>query len=76
MYGAVRKSFPNCLDIFPYKMLELKICYIKILPSKIKKKIYTSKYGERVLRYRLRLNFYFRFHLFIYFLRVCVFGCV
>ena len=37
MYGAVRKSFPNCLDIVSYKMLELKICYIKILPSKIKK---------------------------------------
>ena len=36
MYGAVRKSFPNCLDIVSYKMLELKICYIKILPSKIK----------------------------------------
>ena len=36
MYGAVQKSFPNCLDIVPYKMLELKICYIKILPSKIK----------------------------------------
>ena len=37
MYGAVRKSFPNCLDIVSYKMLELKICYIKILPSKKKK---------------------------------------
>ena len=36
MYGAVQKSFPNCLDIVSNKMLELKICYIKILPSKIK----------------------------------------
>ena len=74
MYGAVRKSFPNCLDIDSNKMLELKICYIKILPSKIKKtEIYTSKYGERVLRYRLRLNFYFRFYLAIYlFFCVCV----
>ena len=38
MYGAVRKSFPNCLylDIVSYKMFELKICYVKILPSKIK----------------------------------------
>ena len=36
----------------------------------------SSKYGERVLRYRLRLNFYFRFHLFIYFLRVCVCVCL
>ena len=44
----------------------------------LKTEISTSKYGERVLRYRLRLNFYFRFHLFIYlfFARVCVFGCV
>ena len=25
MYGAVRKSFPNCLDIVSYKMLELEI---------------------------------------------------
>ena len=77
MYGAVRKSFPNCLDIVSYKMLELKICYIKILPSKIKKpEIYTSKYGERVLRYRLRLNFYFRFHLFIYLFIYLFFACV
>ena len=39
MYGAVRKSFPNCLylDIVSYKMFELKICYVKILPSKRKK---------------------------------------
>ena len=36
MYGAVRISFPNCLDIVSYKMLDLKICYIKILPSKKK----------------------------------------
>ena len=36
MYGAVPKSFPNCLDIVSYKMFELKICYVKILPSKIK----------------------------------------
>ena len=33
MYGAVRKSFPNCLDIVSYKMLELKICYIKTLKA-------------------------------------------
>ena len=76
MYGAVRKSFPNCLDIVSYKMLELKICYIKILPSKIKNRNLHVKIRERVLRYILRLNFNFRFHLFIYFLRrVCVFGC-
>ena len=37
MYGAVRKSFPNCLDIVSNKFgVENFICYIKILPSKIK----------------------------------------
>ena len=28
MYGAVPKSFPNCLDIVSNKMLELKILFV------------------------------------------------
>ena len=36
MYGAVRKSFPNCLDIVSYKMLEFENFLHQDLPSKIK----------------------------------------
>ena len=76
MYGAVRKSFPNCLDIVSYKMLELEILLHQD-PSFENKKPKSTRQNTGK-EFCGMLNVYFRFHLFIYFLRVCVcvFGCV